>query len=436
MSNKTVYLDLAGDFIHPGIINIIKKAAEYGDVLVGLSTDESLTKHRRLPLLNYEQRKAVVEQLRGVTKVVPQEDWSCISNLKKYRPDYLIHGDDWKVGLGSNLRKEAFTVMKELGGEVIEIPYTYGFESSKLAKALNSYGTTPDLRLTKLRRLIEAKLPVRILEVHSGLCGLIVENLEVVKEDGVHCFDGMWSSSLTSSTNKGKPDIEAVDLTTRLQELNDILETTTKPIIYDGDTGGKLEHFAFTVRTLERNGISAIIIEDKVGLKQNSLFGATVKQQLAPIPDFCAKIHAGKNAQVTDAFMIIARIEALIAEHPMDEAIERAKSYVEAGADGIMIHSKNKSGEDIHEFCKRFRSIFPAVPIVVVPTTYNHIYEKELVSWGVNVIIYANHMLRAAYPAMNNVAKKILEHERSLEVNDDCMPIKEILNLIPYEKKR
>ena len=285
-----------------------------------------------------------------------------------------------------------------------------------------------------LRRLIEAKPIVRIMEAHSGLSGLIIENLEVQKDDGVHRYDGMWSSSLTDSTSKGKPDIEAVDLTTRLQGLTDILECTTKPIIFDGDTGGKTEHFVFTVRTLERNGVSAIIIEDKVGLKKNSLFGTEAKQELADVEDFCHKISEGKKAQVTKDFMIIARLESLIAGHSVDEALERAFAYVKAGADGVMIHSKEKHGNDIKEFCERFRKEYERVPIVLVPTTYNQFTEKELASWGANIIIYANHMLRASYPAMLKAAQTILEAERSLEVNDMCLSIKQILELIPGTK--
>jgi phosphoenolpyruvate phosphomutase len=272
------------------------------------------------------------------------------------------------------------------------------------------------------------------MEAHSGLSGLIVEHTEVVKDDGLHSFDGMWSSSLTDSTSKGKPDIEAVDLTTRLQSLTDILECTTKPIIYDGDTGDIPEHFVFTVRTLERNGVSAVIIEDKKGLKKNSLFGTEVRQELASEEEFCHKIAEGKKAQVTKDFMIIARIEEIIAGRSVDEALAKAFACVKAGADGIMIHSKNKSGEDIKEFCQRFRQEYAKIPLVLVPTTYNQFTEKELASWGANVIIYANHMLRASYPAMVKVAETILQAERSLEVNDLCMPIKQILELIPGGK--
>ena len=324
--------------------------------------------------------------------------------------------------------------MKELGGEVIEIPYTQGINSTALAHDATAIGTTPDVRLKSLRRLLAAKPVVRIMEAHSGLSGLIIENASITKDDGIHQFDGMWSSSLTDSTDKGKPDIEAVDLTTRLQSLTDILECTTKPIIYDGDTGGIPEHFVFTVRTLERNGISAVIIEDKVGLKKNSLFGTEVKQELASTEEFCHKIAEGKKAQVTQDFMIIARIEEIIAGRSVDEALDKAFACVKAGADGIMIHSKDKSGMDIKEFCERFRKEYKNIPLVLVPTTYNQFTEKELAAWGANIIIYANHMLRAAYPAMKKCAETILQTERSLEVNDMCMPIKQILELIPGGK--
>ena len=429
--NKVVYLGMVGDILHPGLINIINEATKLGDVMVGLYTDKAIAAYRRLPYMTYEQRKQVVENIKGVTQVVAQDDYSYIPNLLKYKPNYIIHGDDWKEGRDSELRDAVFKTMHEIGGEVVEIPYTKGINSSSLGKDIRGIGTTPDIRLKALRRLIEAKPIVRILETHDGLSGLIAENLEIENGPKINSFDGMWSSSLTDSTSKGKPDIEAVDLTTRMQDLTNILECTTKPIIYDGDTGGKPEHFAFAVRTLERNGISAVIIEDKIGLKKNSLFGTDAVQIQDSIEGFCHKIKIGKNAQVTDDFMVIARCESLIAGKSVDDALERCFSYVEAGADGIMIHSKNKTGEDIKQFCVKFRKEYTSIPIVVVPTTYNQIKEEELHSWGVNVVIYANHMLRAAYPAMLKCATTILENERSLETDPICMPIKEILELIP-----
>jgi phosphoenolpyruvate phosphomutase len=431
---KTVYLGITGDIIHPGIINIINEAAKLGEVTIGLLTDSAIASHKRLPYLTYEQRKQVIENIKGVAKVIPQEDWSYVPNLKKIKPDYIIHGDDWKTGPLSRIREDVYAAMKELGGQVVEVPYTKGIDSTGLSENMKAIGTTPDIRMKTLRRLIQAKPVVRIMEAHSGLSGLIIENIEVKKDDGVHSYDGMWSSSLTDSTCKGKPDIEAVDLTTRLQDLTNILECTTKPIIFDGDTGGLTEHFVFTVRTLERNGISAVIIEDKVGLKKNSLFGTDVEQHLATIPEFCEKISAGKKAQVTKDFMIVARLESLIAGYPVSDALERAFAYVKAGADGVMIHSKEKSGDDIKEFCQKFRAEYKNVPIVLVPTTYNQFTEEELHAWGANIIIYANHMLRASYPAMVKVATTILENERSKEADSLCMPIKQILELIPGTK--
>ena len=428
---RVVYLGMRGDIVHPGIINIIREGAQRGEILVGLLTDSAIANHKRLPFLSYEQRKSVIENIKGVSRVVPQDDWSYVPNLRIYKPDAIIHGDDWKTGPLQKERGEVFDVMRELGGDVIEIPYTQGVNTSALQDALRELGTTPGLRLTSLRRLIDHKKITRILEAHSGISGLIIENLEVTAGEGTRSVDGIWSSSLTDSTSKGKPDIEAVDLTCRLQSLTDILECTTKPIIFDGDTGGKQEHFVFTVRTLERNGVSAVIIEDKVGLKKNSLFGTDVRQQLADIPAFCEKIAAGKRAQVTGDFMVIARLESLIAGLPVQDALERAHAYVEAGADGVMIHSKESSGADIQEFCRSFRREHQHIPIVLVPTTYNQFTEDELAGWGANIIIYANHLLRASYPAMMNAAKSILEHRRSLEADKICMSIKEILNLIP-----
>ena len=435
--NKIVYLGMIGDIMHPGLINIITEGAKYGDVMIGLYTDKAIATHKRLPYLTYDQRKKVIENIKGVASIVPQEEWSYVPNLMKYKPDYIIHGDDWLYGPDKYLRDEVFKAMEKIGGEVIEIPYTKGISASGLKEEIDSLGVTPQARLSSLRRLISAKPVVRILESHNGLTGLIAEHTSIDVNGQHREFDGMWASSLTDSTSKGKPDIEAVDLTTRLHDLNDTLEVTTKPVIYDGDTGGKVEHFVFTVRTLERLGISAVIIEDKVGLKQNSLFGTDAVQTQDTIEGFCSKIKAGKDAQITRDFMIISRCESLIAGKSVEDALERCHAYVAAGADGVMIHSKNKSGDDIKEFCLRFREKDPHTPIVAVPTTYNQFTEEELAGWGINIVIYANHMLRAAYPAMVKCAERILETSRSLEASDEyCMPIKQILNLIPGTKKK
>lgn len=433
-NEKIVYVGMSADIIHPGHLNILHEASKYGRVIVGVLTDKAIASYKRLPYLNYEQRSLVVSNLKGVSEVVPQTTLDYRPNLEKLHPDYVVHGDDWKEGIQAKTRQQVIDKLAEWGGQVIDVPYTKGISSTMLNERLKEIGTTPDVRLKRLRRLIDAKKIVRICESHNGLTGLIIENTSVVVNNRKREFDGMWASSLTDSTSKGKPDIEAVDLTTRLHDLNDALEVTTKPVIYDGDTGGKPEHFVFTVRTLERLGVSAIIIEDKVGLKKNSLFGTDAIQTQDSIEGFCAKIHAGKQAQITPDFMIIARCESLIAGKSVEDALERCQAYVKAGADGIMIHSKHSSGEDIKDFCLRFRKIEPMIPLVVVPTTYNQITEDELAEWGVNVVIYANHLLRAAYPAMVKCAETILACGRSLEANDMCMPIKQILELIPGTK--
>lgn len=432
---KVVYVGMSADIIHPGHLNIIHEATKLGRVVVGVLTDAAIASYKRLPYLTYEQRSLVVSNLKGVDEVVSQTTLDYVPNLEKIRPDYVLHGDDWKQGVQQKTRQRVIDCLAQWGGQVIDIPYTQGISSTMLNQRLKEIGTTPEVRMKRLRRLIAAKPIVRIIESHSGLTGLIAENAFVMVNNQKREFDGMWASSLTDSTSKGKPDIEAVDLTTRLHGLNDALEVTTKPFIYDGDTGGKLEHFGFTVRTLERLGVSAVIIEDKVGLKQNSLFGTDAVQTQDSIENFCAKIRAGKNAQITDDFMIISRCESLIAGKSMEDALERCFAYVEAGTDGVMIHSKETTGDDIKEFCKRFRERYAEVPIVAVPTTYNHITEEELASWGVNVVIYANHMLRSAYPAMMKCAKSILAHSRSKEAAAEyCMPIKDILELIPGTK--
>ncbi len=431
---KKVYIALSADIIHKGHLNIIDEAKKHGSVTVGVLTDEAIASYKRLPFLDFEHRKLIVENIKGVKKVIPQSTLDYVPNLEKLKPDFVIHGDDWKNGVQKKTRTDVIKTLKKWNGKLIEIPYTKGISSTQLNDELKTIGTTPNTRLKRLRRLINAKPLVRILESHSGLTSLIAENAHVIKKGQKIEFDGMWSSSLTDSTSRGKPDIEAVDITTRLHSLNDSLECSTKPFIYDGDTGGRIEHFVFTVRTLERLGISAIIIEDKIGLKKNSLFGTDVAQTQDSIEHFSQKIISGKKAQVTKDFMIIARVESLILGKSVDDAIERAVAYCKAGADGVMIHSKEKTGNDIKKFCKAFRKLNKITPIVVVPSTYNHIKEKEFQNWGVNVVIYANHMLRSSYPAMNKVAIEILKNGRSSDVNEDCMSIKEILELIPGTK--
>lgn len=435
MKKEKVYVAMSADILHIGHLNIIKEATKYGEVIVGVLTDKAIASYKRLPYLSYDIRSKTVENIKGVSNVIPQNTLDYTENLELLKPDYVVHGDDWKVGVQSTIRESVINTLNKWGGKLIEPSYTEGISSTMINDSIKSIGTTPNIRLNRLKRLINSKPIVRILESHSGLTGLIIEHTSLKDEDGKTIeFDGMWSSSLTDSTSKGKPDIEQVDLTTRLHGINDMLECTTKPMIYDGDTGGKPEHFQYTVRTLERLGISAIIIEDKTGLKKNSLFGTEVKQTRDTIESFSNKIKVGKAAQVTDNFMIISRIESFIVGDTLEDALERANAYVEAGADGVMIHSKDKSGEDIKSFCINFRKTNKTTPIILVPSSYNQIKEEELISWGANVVIYANHMLRASFPAMQHVANTILKNKRTLELDNTCMSIKDILELIPGTK--
>ncbi len=431
---KVVYVGMSADLVHPGHMNILKKASAYGGVTVGLLTDEAIASYKRLPYMTYEQRKLVIENIKGVEKVIPQTTLSYTKNLEALKPDFVVHGDDWKEGVQQKTRQNVIDTLAQWGGKLVEVSYTEGISSSKLNHSLKEIGITPNIRQERLRRLINAKPCVTIMEVHNALSALIVEHT-FVDRNGVNVeFDGMWSSSLTDSTSKGKPDIEAVDLTARLTTINEIFEVTTKSMIFDADTGGKPEHFAFTVRSLERTGVSAVIIEDKTGLKKNSLFGNSVSQTQDSIENFCNKIKIGKNAQITDDFMIIARIESLILEKGMADALTRAKAYVKAGADGIMIHSRKHTPAEITEFCYNFRKADSRTPIIVVPTSYNEITATQLADIGVNVVIYANHMLRAAYPGMLDTAKSILANGRSCEAEKKLLSIKAILELIPGTK--
>jgi phosphoenolpyruvate phosphomutase / 2-hydroxyethylphosphonate cytidylyltransferase len=431
---KTVYVGMSADLIHPGHINILKEASKLGEVVVGILTDKAIASYKRIPYMNYEQRKEIMENIKGVSRVIPQYTLDYRENLKSIKPDIVVHGDDWKEGIQIHTRQQVIDTLNLWGGELVEIPYTDGISSTQLNKLAREVGTTSDIRRARLRRLINAKPIVRILEAHSALSALIAENTVVDRDELEVSFDGIWSSSLTDSTLKGKPDIEAIDITSRINTVNDIFEVTTKPMIFDGDTGGKTEHFEFTVRSLDRIGVSAIIIEDKTGLKKNSLFGNDVVQTQDSLENFCDKIARGKAAQISDEFMIIARIESLILESGMDDALNRAEAYIKAGADGIMIHSKQKDPAEIIEFMHKFRNKDNVSPVVVVPSSFNSVTIEEFEEMGVNVVITANHMLRAAYPAMLKVAESILKNGRSLEAEPDCMSIKEILEFIPGTK--
>lgn len=428
---KTVYTCFSTDIIHDGHLNIVKEAQKLGRVVVGCLSDKASIRYNRFPTISEAERIALYESIDGVDSVVLQNDMLYDDVIEKLHPDIVIHGDNWKVGAEAAIRAHVKQLVESYGGQIIDIPYTYSEKVKKLDLQLKEKLSMPEYRRKRLRQLITMTPIVKAMEAHSGLTGLIVEKTVIEGENGkLDQFDAMWISSLCDSTAKGKPDIELVDMTSRFRTIEDITEVTTKPIIFDGDTGGLSEHFVYTVRTLERLGVSAVIIEDKKGLKKNSLFGTEVEQTQCTIEEFSEKISAGKKAQLTDDFMIIARIESLILEKGMEDALSRARAFVKAGADGIMIHSRRKEPDEILEFCDRFRAEDKDTPIVVVPSSFNTITEGELSEHGVNVVIYANQLTRSAFPAMQKTAEDILRYHRAKEVDDRLMPIKQIITLI------
>ena len=428
---KTVYISLTADSIHHGHMKLFETARKYGDIIIGLLSDKAVAEHKRIPYLNFEQRKKILINFKGVKSVIVQNEWDYSKNIKSLKPDFLVHGDDWKTGHMSEIRRKVLKIMKSYGGKLIEIPYTKGISSSALINHLNEISVTPDIRRSLLRRTIESNKISKFLEAHSPLSAIIGENTLIEKKGKKIGFDGFWSSSLTDSTVVGKPDNESLDFSQRLNGVDQIFEVTTKPLIMDGDTGGKVEHFEMRIKSAERLGISALIIEDKKGLKKNSLLKDTSRQTQEGKIKFSEKISVGKKAQISDDFMIIARIESFILGKGLNDAISRAHSYIEAGADGIMIHSKSKNPREVIAFSKVFRKSYKKIPLVSVPSSYNQISEKTLYENGFNIVIYANHMLRASYPAMQHVAKTILEKNRSKEADKKLLSIKEILNLIP-----
>jgi len=427
---KKVYTCFCTDYIHDGHLNIIREAQKYGEVIVGVLSDKAMIKYNKFPTVSFNERIEIVKNIKGVSSVVIQEDVMYDNIISKIKPDYVVHGDNWCSGPMKAIRDNVVELMKLNGGEVIDVPYTRNERITHLDLKNTLKRAMPEYRRKRLKELLELRDIVKTIEVHSGLTGLIAEKTVVENDGELDQFDAMWISSLCDSTAKGKPDIELVDMTSRFRTISDVMEVTTKPIIFDGDTGGLIEHFVYTVRSLERMGVSAIIIEDKIGLKKNSLFGAAVQQTQDSIEHFCEKIQAGKRVQLTDDFMIIARIESLILEQGVNDALKRAKAFVNAGADGIMIHSRSKDASEILEFCDKFRANDLTTPIVVVPTSFNTITEAELSAHGVNIVIYANQLTRAAFPAMENVAKDILKYHRAKEVDDRLMSINQIITLI------
>lgn len=433
VENRMVYMCFSTDMIHSGHIAIIKKARKLGKLVVGVLSDEAVVSYKKYPLMPYSERKALFESIEGVDKVVEQATLSYKDNIEKFHPAFVVHGDDWRNGIQEDIRKEVISVLESYGGKLIEYPYSDDPKYVELEKRARDELATPDMRRSRLRKLLKMKGIVTAMEAHSGLTGLIVENTIVPEHGGGRQFDAMWISSLCDSTAKGKPDIELVDMTSRFRTIDEICEVTTKPIIFDGDTGGLPEHFAYTVRSLERLGVSMVIIEDKVGLKKNSLFGTELYQEQDQIENFCNKIMIGKKSQRTPDFMICARIESLILEKGIEDALERADAYVNAGADAVMIHSRKKEPNEIFEFAKKFRKLNLSTPIVVVPTTFNEVTEETLEKMGINIVIYANQLTRTGFPAMQNAAKLILKNHRAKECDDVCMPISDIIRLIPEE---
>lgn len=430
---KKVFMSMSTDVIHGGHINMINKAASLGELTVGVLSDETVASYKRYPLLSCEERMKIASAIQGVAHVIKQEGLSYRGIIAGLHPDVIVHGDDWRTGVQQPIREETIKLLKEFGGELVEFPYTVNPEYDKIEANARSQLSMPDMRRARLKKLIGMKGLVTAIESHSGITGLIAEKTTVVQDGITRQFDAMWVSSLCDSTAKGKPDIELVDMTSRFRTIDDIMEVTTKPIIFDGDTGGLTEHFVYTVRSLERMGVSMVIIEDKTGLKKNSLFGTEVAQTQDSIENFSAKIRAGKKAQKTRDFMICARIESLILERGMEDALKRAFAFAEAGADAIMIHSRKKDPSEIFEFIEKFRARDALTPIVLVPTSFNSVTEEEFKKRGANVIIYANQLTRSGFPAMQNVAKTILENHRAKEADAMCMSIKEIITLIPEE---
>ena len=427
---KKVYVGFAADILHKGHINILKIASKLGEVIVGLLTDSAISSFKKFPLLDYKQREIILKNIKYVKKVVKQDSLDYRKNLLFFKPDFVVHGDDWKDGILKKTRQQVIDTLKKWSGKLVEVPYTKNISRSQIKDKILEIGTSPESRLSRLRRLIEAKEIVRIIESHNALTGLIVENLKIFKNRKLHEFDGMWSSSLTDSAVRGKPDNQAVDYSVRISGLNEILDVTTKPVIFDADNGGRIEHISYLIKSLERAGVSAMVIEDKIGLKKNSLFENQSGIKQDSIKNFCKKLIKAKQSKNSDDFIVVARIESFILEKGVNDALRRAKAYSKAGADAILIHSKEKMPNEIFAFSKKFQKSKYLKPLIAVPSTYSKTYERDLVKNGFKIVIYANHFLRAVHPAIEKVAKSILLNQRSFESEKNISSIQEIIGFI------
>ena len=426
-----IYVPMGADILHSGHLNIIKKAKKYGKVIIGLFTDSAIGEYKRLPLINYKQRYEIMKNLKGVDQIIKQDTWDYTKNLNSIKPDYLIHGNDWKKGIQKNVREKVIKLLKKWNGKLIEVPYTnenqIKFDKNKIADIFFN----PETRVSRLKRLINSKKIVRFIESHNPITGIMVENLKINLKKEYREFDGIWSSSLTDSVSNGKPDNQSLEISARINYLNNIMEVTTKPVLFDADNGGRIEHIPYTIKNLERLGVSAIAIEDKIGLKSNSLFKVQNKNNHDSIDNFCLKIRTACKARRSEDFLIVARIESFILGKDLKDAIRRAEAYSKAGADLILIHSKMDSPKEIFAFAKKFKKSKFYKPMVAVPSTYSKVRENDLIKHGFKVVIYANHLLRAAYPAMEKVAVNILKNSRSSDAEKDIISIKKILTMIP-----
>ena len=430
MKQKIVYVPLAADILHEGHLNILKIASNYGKVIVGLLTDAAIIQYKNLPFFDYHQRFKIVSNLKLVDEVVPQDNWNYTLILNSIKPDFFVHGDDWKMGIQSKIRLEVIKELKKWNGKLIEPKYSKNISKVSQKNKILHLGITPDQRKLQLKRLLKAKKFIRIMESHSALSSLIIENINIYKNKKLLQFDGIWSSSLTDSALRGRPDNQSVDYSQRINFLNETIDTSLKPIIFDGDNGGRLEHLTYLIKNLEKIGVSALVLEDKKGLKINSLFKDQTNSSQESVEKFSKKIKMAINSRISEDFMIVARIESLILGKCLKDAINRAEQYSKAGADAILIHSNKNRPTEIFNFAKVFKRSKFFKPMIAIPSTYSKTYEKELIKNGFKIVIYANHLLRASYKAMYETAEKILIKQRAFESEKKITPINNIISLI------
>jgi len=423
-SEKTVYVGMVGDMLHVGHINILKTAARLGRVTVGVLTDRAVVGYKRLPLLAFEDRVRVVESIADVAAVVPQKTLSYVENLRALRPDYVVHGDDWRYGdQVSRARAEVIATLGEWGGELVEVAYTKGISSTAIHRSGAADALFSGTRQGRLRRLLAAKPTLRIVEAHSGLSAKIAA--EVRGPDGATGFDAVWQSGLTDAIHRGKSDGGAVDRGRRLQAVEEILDAGPLPLIYDGRAAGRPETVFDLTRALDKAGVSALCLGDRSDPDRTG-------PEMSPA-ETVAQIEAVRAACPTGAVMAISRIVVAAPGNggsgALDRALDRALALLEAGSDAVMFDSAADTAEPILDIAARLRRQRRDVPLFAAQSDRWGAPIHRFENAGIDAVVYETHLLRATVAPMRRAATALLAEGTGPA--PDLTPLPELRGLFP-----